>query len=202
MCGIGGIRQAREARSLPSLLTGHPRGLAMGFCIGKRGAPPWPPIRAPIHKEEKDRFGLPVVWSLLGESDEERKARISAAKRLIKDAFERFETAARHLGHDEARCLFAELSKNSPKGKQADQDINRHLLDRYDRAVSEAPEQIKSIPRLLARRLNSRNPGSVEATEKQIRRLVKKRDERAKAEAAQLEKIFGKPDRPCFLADP
>jgi hypothetical protein len=118
---------------------------------------------------------------------------------LIKDAF---ETAARHLGHDEARRLFAEVSKKSPKGRQADPDRNWHLLDRYDRAVSEAPEQIKSIPRLLARRLNSRNPGSVEATEKQIRRLVKKRDERAKAEAAQLEKIFGKPDRPCFLADP
>ncbi|WGJ15007.1 hypothetical protein QEV83_01470 [Methylocapsa sp. D3K7] len=84
----------------------------MSFLNKKCGSQPPFLIHQVIPKDGNDRFGLPIFWSLLGEADEERKARISAVERLIKDAF---ETAVSHLGHNEALRYFAEISKKPPK---------------------------------------------------------------------------------------
>jgi hypothetical protein len=130
----------------------------------------------PIHLrgDEMDRFGLPLLWEGLLESPEKRKARIEAAKCLAKDAF---ETVARHLGHDEARHLFATISKKPPKGKQPKQNENKNLLELYDQEVNATPDLVKSVPGILAGRLFPENSNSARSTEKRIRRLVKKRDD-------------------------
>jgi hypothetical protein len=47
--------------------------------------------------------------------------------------------------------------------------------------VQEAPDNIKSIPRVVAMQMHPDNSRSAPATEKQIRRLVKERSRRQKA---------------------
>jgi transketolase len=140
--------------------------------------PPPPPNDPRWH--ERDRFGLAIVPpTLLAESGNERRARIATVERLATDMF---ETAVTHLGRLEARRLFAEVAKAPwKKGKQPNRSRNDELLDMYDNAVREAPDRIRSIPRLLAKEMNPKNPRSAPATEKQIRRLVKDRSRRQKA---------------------
>jgi hypothetical protein len=82
----------------------------------------------------------------------------------------------------EARRLFAEVAKAPwKKGKQPNRSRNDQLLEMYDSAVREAPDRIRSIPRLLARQLHPNNPRSPPATEKQIRRLARDRSRRQRA---------------------
>jgi hypothetical protein len=139
-----------------------------------------PPPRDDPRWIERDRFGLPVLPpALLGESPQERRARIATVERLATDLF---KAAVTHLGRPEARRLFAEVAKAPwKKGKQPNHDRNDQILEMYDNAAREQPDRIKSIPRLLAKQLHPNNPRSVPATEKQIRRLVKDRSRRQKA---------------------
>jgi hypothetical protein len=56
---------------------------AMGISsTGERETQPL--LQRDVNRHEKDRFGLPVQWTLLSESADERKARISAAELLAK----------------------------------------------------------------------------------------------------------------------
>lgn len=147
---------------------------------------PPPPPNDPRWRQ-RDRFGLAIIPpTLLGESPEERRSRIETIERLVIDLF---ETAVTHLGRREARRLFEETVKAPwKKGKQPNRDRNRQLLEQYDGAVREAPNEIKSIPRKLAMQMHPKNPRSVPATEKQIRRLVKDRSRRQKA----MEEAYGR----------
>jgi hypothetical protein len=140
--------------------------------------PPPPPNDPRWHAH--DRFGLAIIPpTLLGENVEERRAGIATVVRLATDLF---ATAVTHLGRPEARRLFADVAKAPwKKGKQPDRSRNDRLLEMYDNAVREAPDRVRSIPRLLAQQEHPDNPGSVAATEKRIRRLVKDRSRREKA---------------------
>lgn len=148
---------------------------------------PPPPSNDP-RWQERDRFGLAVLPpTLLAESAEERRARIATIERLVTDLF---KTTATHLGRSEARRLFNEVTKAPwTKGKQPNRDQNDQLLDKYDNAVRQEPDRIKSIPRLLAKKLHPTNPRSVPATEKRIRRLVKDRSRRQKAMEAAYQRF-------------
>lgn len=110
-------------------------------------SPAHPP---PINGDEKDRFGLPLIWSLLGESEEEREARIAAAEQLIKDAF---EAAARHFGHDEALRRFNEVAKKPPLGKQPNKEVTGELLAHYDREITGGTLKKAEVPRRIAEAL-------------------------------------------------
>jgi len=147
---------------------------------------PPPPPNDPRWRE-RDRFGLAIIPpTLLGESPEERRARIDTIERLVIDLF---QTAVTHLGRREARRLFEETVKAPwKKGKQPHHDRNRQLLEKYDSAVRKAPNNIKSIPRMVAKQMHPNNPQSAPATERQIRRLVKDRSRRQKA----MEEAYGR----------
>jgi hypothetical protein len=147
---------------------------------------PPPPPNDPRWRE-RDRFGLAIIPpTLLGESPEERSARIDTIERLVVDLF---QTAVTHLGRREARSLFEDTVKAPwKKGKQPDHERNRKLLEKYDSAVREAPNNAKSIPRMVAVQLHLNNPQSAPATEKRIRRLVKERIRRQKA----MEEAYGR----------
>jgi hypothetical protein len=164
----------------------------MGFSIDdKRRVIPPPPLD-PKNKDEKDWLGLPAYWSLLGESDEERKARTLAVERVVKEAF---TTVTNHLGNDDARRLFREVSnKPSKQGKQEDKELNSEILKLYDSEV-QAGRDPKSIPAILARQLHDGNlhyrnakgkvthfrSQAVKSTETRVRRLVKEREKQAEA---------------------
>jgi hypothetical protein len=147
----------------------------MSFIRGKDT----PPL---IDPDRKDRFGLPFSWSLLGESEAERVARIAGAEQLIKDAI---EGAARHFGHDEARRRFSEIAKKPPRGKQANKEITGDLLAHYDRETSGGTLDKAEAPRRIAEALykdHGRCFGeSALAIEKRIRRALENRVE-ARAE--------------------
>jgi hypothetical protein len=138
----------------------------MSFIRGKDAAPLIDPNR-------KDRFGLPFSWSLLGESEAERGARIAGAEQLIKDAF---EAAARHFGHDEARRRFNEIAKKPPRGKQANKEVTADLLAHYDRETSGGTLDKAEAPRRIAEALyenhRSRFGQSATAIERRIRRAI------------------------------
>jgi hypothetical protein len=126
---------------------------------------PPPPPDDPIWRA-CDRFGLAIIPpTLLGESLEEGRARIETIQRLVIDML---QTAVTHLGRREARRLFEETVKAPwKKGKQPDHDRNRLLLEKYDNVVQEAPNNIKSIPRVVAMQMHPNNSRSAPATEKQ-----------------------------------
>jgi hypothetical protein len=63
------------------------------------------------------------------------------------------------------------------------------FLEMYDNAIREEPERIKSIPRLVAEQLHPNNRGSVPATAKRIRRLVKDRTRRRRAMEAAYQRF-------------
>jgi len=131
--------------------------------------PPPPPNDPRWH--QRDRFGLPVRPPTLLKSDEE-----------IALATDMFNVAVTWLGEPKAQRSLAERAKSPRrKGKQPDRDWNHQLLEMYDKAVREETDLIKSVPRRLARQLHPENPGSVPATEKRIRRLVKERSRRQRA---------------------
>jgi hypothetical protein len=163
--------------------------ISMGFAIPKQSGllplPPYPPNDP--RWNERDQFGLLIIPpTLLGESTEEKRARIATVEGLARDLF---NTAVTHLGRDEARRLFTDVAKERwVKGKQPNHDRNRRLLQMYDAAVRESsPPDIKSIPGTLGKKLHAEDrdfqhsqPPSIA---KQIRVLVKERDRREKAMA-------------------
>ena len=73
-------------------------------------------------------------------------------------AADAFDAAARHLGRREARRLFAKVAKKASEGRQADQTRNRELLREYDDELRKSPENLKSIPRLVACRGIQKTP--------------------------------------------
>jgi hypothetical protein len=143
------------------------------------------PVYPAFDTSQKDKFGLSRVW-IIAEPPSERKARKAAARQLARDAF---ESVATHLGHDEARRLFAELARKPPKGKQADRRKNKMILDCYDVAMNELGNPDGSLPGYVAGLLKSNSPdfrSATEATEKRIRRLLKERDARQAKEKSPI----------------
>jgi hypothetical protein len=136
----------------------------------------------PSDPDERDRFGLLVSYSLLGETTEQRDARIAAVDQLILDAF---AAAVTHLGYDEARNRFAKAAKKPPLGKQANQEVNSELLAFFHREVRCAANR-GAVPRQLAQALERERPGhfgaSAGAIEKRIRRALKQREKSRKEE--------------------
>jgi hypothetical protein len=145
-------------------------------------------VTSPVDPNGRDRFGLPQNWSLLGETEADRKSRITSAEALIKDAF---ETAVRHFGYEDARRRFNEVVKKPPPGKQANKEIIDELLIHYDRETrggalgkAEAPGRIGEA---LYETYGIRFGASADAIEKKLRRALKARE---KAEAERAERIL------------
>ena len=113
---------------------------------------------------------MPPPRSFLSENPEETRVRIAAVERLVAEVF---ETTVQHCGRREAKRLFAAIAKDEPKGKQADRERRRDLLEMFDAVLSEAPNKRKYAATIAARRLK---PVSVESTAKLIRKLVKERE--------------------------
>jgi hypothetical protein len=155
------------------------------------------PVYPAFDPSQKDRFGLPLVPVIGGETWPERKAREAAARQLARDAF---ESVATNLGHDEAVRVFAEAAKKRPKGKQANRRKNEIILDCYDAAMSELGNPDGSLPAHVADLLRSNFPDFRHATadslEKRIRRLLKERG-RTRARTAALRALYP----PIIIAD-
>jgi hypothetical protein len=135
----------------------------------------------------RDRFGLPMRWSLLTETKAERKDRIISVLMLLREVF---AVAVRHMGDSDARHFWKDVAKGKPgrpKGRRKNPDIDAILLDAYDAAAATADEKTrKTLPRRLATNADQQAPGrfgaSAGAIQQRIRRLLNERQRRAKAE--------------------
>ncbi len=148
-----------------------------------------------------DRFGLPLTWSILGETDEQRQQRLRALMALVDEVF---CVAIRHCGDDGARYVWKAASKGKrgrPKGQRMNPDADATLLIAYDGFVTDCDEtHRKALPRRLAALLKRHRPtdypATVEFIEKRIRRLLKDREAKRKAERDALVAALMRQRRP------
>jgi len=130
---------------------------------------------------EFDRFGLPLNWSLLGETEDQRIDRMAS---VIGAVGELYTVAVRHLGKQFAREVWKAAAKGRPgrpKGRK-DPERDELLLKMYDRFVSGKDEKArKSVPRELAEFVKCKGadlfPATTGAIEQRIRRLLKAREQ-------------------------
>ena len=145
-----------------------------------------PPFLPPIPPPEPqlDRFGLPVLPTLLGMlgANDDVRAKI---QELAQDLF---ASAKVHLGEKDAHELFKQVSSKArgrPKNTK-NFEYNKMLIAAYDDALPQIDESIRpSLPRLVAAHVTKqlRSTGTPEAAEKQLRKLLKERDDRKKQDA-------------------
>jgi hypothetical protein len=126
--------------------------------------------------DARDRFGLRINFTILEET-EQMEARFADAERFIKEAA---EVAIRQVGRGMARHLFNLALRESPKGKQPNLEKNDLLLDAYDRAIARGVP-LKRAALAAALETTPLNDDAL-STAKQIRRLVRERAEKEKAE--------------------
>ena len=135
----------------------------------------------------RDRFGLPMYWSLLTELKEERKERVVSVLMLLREVF---AVAVRHMGDSDARYFWKDVAKGKPggpKGRRKNPDIDAILLDTYDAAAAATVDEKarKSLPRRLATQAHEQAPGyfgaSAGAIQQRIRRLLNERIASTKA---------------------
>src|SRR5580704_2812203 len=121
-----------------------------------------------------DIFGLRHL-SLLGqacESKAEMQKRVATVEAGVAAAF---KAAVGHLGEDEARRLFARVTRRPKRGlgRMLAPDRDARLLAEYD-AAARTRESVAALARRL--RANGTELGNTEgAIETQIRKLVKER---------------------------
>ena len=129
-----------------------------------------------------DIFGLRVLSFVESacESEADRQKRIATVEKGVEDAF---RAAVRQLGDEEARLLFARVTRKPKRGhgKVLAPDRDFRLLAEYDAAVAK-----NETVAALARRLHSEGielgntPGAIQT---QIRKLVNARKDRERAAA-------------------
>ena len=107
----------------------------MTGAVGRaQNRPPVPP--APLAAADaRDRFGLPLHWTLLTETPAQRTDREAAVRALVCDVF---AVAARHFGEDDARKLFRDVSagrKGAPR-KPHNPGRDAELLALYDMGLA------------------------------------------------------------------
>jgi hypothetical protein len=86
---------------------------------------------------------------------------------------------AEFYGRTKIDRIYRETMKTVPKvkrGKQANRDWNATLLALYDAVARDMPDEIKSIPRIIADSLKYNNPKQAPSLTTHIRRLVTGRD--------------------------
>ena len=126
-----------------------------------------------------DRFGLPLRWTLLSDSPA-RKEKLAA---LVAEVF---ATAVHHLGDEEARALFREVSKGNPGRRAGRQNADRDSawLALYDaRATGLSVKDRKGLVVDVARQLHlgaQSAHATEEATYRHLLGLVRDRDTKAR----------------------
>jgi hypothetical protein len=126
----------------------------------------------------KDRFGLPYRPPE-NEDEAARRERLNQVRDVVIDAT---QSVARQVGEPEARLLFKLAFQKPPKGRRADDKENADLLAAFDAAVARGVHR-KRAARAAAEEMivPEEDPESIA---KQIRRLVKGRDEETALENA------------------
>jgi hypothetical protein len=147
----------------------------------------------------QDRFGLPLHWTLLGETDAEWHAREMAVHDLIRDVF---KAASHHLGEDAARQAFKDHSRRPqarpPKRFFDSEDLA--LLAEYDRrARGVSAQELKALPASLSREWQQGQSPS--AVEKHLRRLLQKRQDNLNRDRNALKAAGRWPPVPSLLGD-
>ena len=131
----------------------------------------------------KDRFGLPYRPPD-NEDEAARRERLAQVLNLVVEAT---EAVARQVGEREARRLFKLAFQKPPKGKRADDKENAALLRAYDAALA------RGVPHERAARVAAEDMSvpkdDPELIAKQIRRLVKSRDEENASDLLWLESL-------------
>jgi hypothetical protein len=140
----------------------------MSFFQGKKAGGFVPPPL--IDPNEKDRFGLPLWFSLLV-SDETRKARMAATHAFVQEAV---DAVMHQVGRKQARRLFSEALNEPPKGRQSDKQENEALLAAYDQEVESGTPR-RNAASVAARKMAIKD--DVESVASRIRKLVKARNE-------------------------
>ncbi|MDQ2082448.1 hypothetical protein RA307_19855 [Xanthobacteraceae bacterium Astr-EGSB] len=142
------------------------------------------PLLFPPSKPSRDIFGLPYLTLLAqaGESEKERRQRVAKVEKGVAAAF---KAAVSHLGEENARELFARVTRRPKRGRgkalAADRDYC--LLAAYDEAVQRGETVASLARRLRASGIELGN--TVAAIAAQIRKLVKEREKQKRASAAQ-----------------
>lgn len=152
-----------------------------------------------------DRFGLPKAPSFLGENAEERVAR---ERKIIGLLAEVFALSVRHLGREIAQREWKQAAAGKPGAKKGTRDAERDgfLLALYDHVLSLRKMPPGSVPRHVAGFAQARKSGApelatltgtVEATEKLIRRALQDRERRRRAALSGGPSILGgaQPDK-------
>ncbi|GEM_PF-5696088 len=98
------------------------------------------------------------------------------------------------VGRKKALRLFVEALKTPARGRQSNRLINDSLLAEYDRRIDAGVKSHKAVSEVAE--LNTLEDEDIESTKKQIRRLLKAReDERAKKEQERARKELEKKKR-------
>jgi hypothetical protein len=137
--------------------------------------------------EERDRFGLPMIWSLL-DDDQQFNERITKTKVFVADAV---EAVIRQVGREEARRMFLKVLKRPSPGSQPNKRENARRLEMYDRQIA-LRIQPRRAAGAAAEDLATGPNDDVESIAKHIRTLVKERAKaarRAEEEAQRLKKL-------------
>jgi hypothetical protein len=149
-----------------------------------------------------DQFGLPKRGSILGEGDEDYRARMAALERKEEEAVNA-SIWHRH-GWDEAKARFDELfeKKRERRKRPPKRERNADLLARCDEKVRTGADPVK-VPRLVADEWHSNHPGdSVDSIMRQIQRLASQRSAEYERQCAAWErwlawcKLHGVPPTP------
>jgi hypothetical protein len=121
-----------------------------------------------------ERFELPYLPTLLEETEDEKVRRTAVVK---KTAARFYRAVIRQLGKAEAAALFKRLTPRGKVGKRPNRERNAHLLRTYDDRIW-AGEDAKTLPRTMAKEsYPEANDARAVSLERQIRRLMRNRDE-------------------------
>lgn len=149
---------------------------AMGIFKGRKADFLWPPSF--IDQNEKDQFGLRRAWSHLGESSEDRNARVLATQALVKEVV---ASVIHQVGRQEACRLFSEALKEPPQGRRPDKDENDWLLAAFDKEIADGTQR-RHAAMEAAKKMETPSD-DLESVARRIRTLVKARnDKRARDE--------------------
>jgi hypothetical protein len=144
----------------------------------------YPPPLSEIDKQ--DRFGFPLLPpTALTDTEEQRRAREAEIGKLT---VELFATAVTYLGRPQAKRLFGKVTKQNPKGKQANRERNRDLLKRYHAELAKGHRSAEALHR-VAKALHRLNPLKQESVKRHLRRLIREERQRWEQESRALATI-------------
>ena len=142
----------------------------------------------------RDKFGLPLNWTLLTDTEEQRTERFVSVVMLLREVH---DAAVYQLGTSLAKVAWKHATKGKPgrpKGRRKNPDQDAELLRNYDAASNQMDEKRRrSLPRLLAEAMKDTYPQDfpvgVGSIETRVRRLIKNREAERNARVEAVRKL-------------